>query len=215
MIAMTLATLILAPSPHDTLRVGALARLPSVDGRIEVGEYGAPAVTLHTSGGLVRVWLGHRDGALFIAAEIPDGTRYWGDDLVVAIDPDGSGGPAPGSGDRLWILRRIADSSVAVVATGDGRWEPAGGARSIGAVHRGAGWTAATADSGARWVAELRVDLPNGTAAPRVAVRTFNDAPAPAWVAWPAPDGVPAQRVERMPDHWMPFVLGAPAGARP
>ena len=215
MIAMTLAALIVALPPQDTLRVRALGRPPAVDGRVGAGEYGAPAMTLRTGGGLARIWLGHRDGALFVAADIPDSTLYWGDDLVVAIDPDGSGGATPGAGDRLWILRRVADSSVAVVAAGDGRWEPAGGARSIGAARGGAGWTVATADSGARWIAELRIDLPRGAAAPRVAVRTFNDAPGPAWVAWPAPEGVPAQRVERMPDVWMPFALNAPAEAKP
>ena len=199
-------------APADTLRVQALSAVPAIDGRIADGEYGDASVTLQTATGAVRVRLGHRDGALFVGAEIPDSTLYWGDDLVVALDPDGSAGAAPGAGDRLWIIRRAADSSVAVVAAGDGRWEPPGGARTIGATHYGAGWALATRDGGGRWVVELRIDVPaaaSGT--PRIAIRTFNDQPGPAWVTWPAPAGVPAQRVERIPDHWAPLVLtGSP-----
>ena len=213
MILALLSGAALAAAPADTLRIAPLAATPTIDGRIADGEHGAPAVTIRTAAGTVRVWVGHRDGALYVAAEIPDSTMYWGDDLVVALDADGSGGAAPGAGDHLWILRRIADSSVAVVAAGDGRWEPAGGARSVGAMHHGPGWTLATGDAGRRWVAELRADLPlSASAPPRIAIRTFNDAPAPSWVAWPAPAGIPPQRVERIPDNWAPILPSAGGG---
>ena len=206
MIPVLVAATLLAPSV-DTLRIPALTMRPAVDGRIDAGEYGEPVISLRAGAGVVRVRLGHHDGALFVAAEIPDSTSYWGDDLVVAVDLDGSGGSAPGAGDRLWILRRVADSSVVVIAAGNGRWEPAGGARSLGATRGGPGWTAGTSDAGSRWVAELRIDLPpDAPGSPRLAIRTFNDAPGPSWVAWPQPAGVPAQRVERVPDHWVPIL---------
>ena len=33
-------------------------------------------------------------------ASLPDTSYYWGDDFVVSLDSDGSGGNAPGDGDR-------------------------------------------------------------------------------------------------------------------
>ena len=215
LILATLATCSAAPgarAPTDTLRIPALARLPTLDGAGSDAEYGRPIVTLDAGSGPVRIRAGHRDGALYIAADVPDSTFYWGDDVVVSLDVDGSGGPAPGAGDRAWIIRRTADSSVVLAAIGDGRWEPAGGAPKVGTARTGPGWTVRTTAADSKWTMELRIDLPAGSAAsgaaPRIALRTFNDKPEPTWSTWPAPPaGVPAPRLERIPDLWLPVVM--------
>jgi hypothetical protein len=201
-----------AAAATDTLRIPALTRVPILDGAASEAEYGPPIVTLDAGSGPVRIRAGHRDGVLYIAADVPDSTFYWGDDVVVSFDVDGTGGPAPGAGDRAWIIRRAADSSVVLTAAGDGRWEPAGGAPKIGTVRSGPGWAVRTTVADSRWTMELKIDLPSAGAAPgaapRIALRTFNDKPAPTWSTWPAPPaGVPAQRLDRIPDLWLPVVL--------
>src|SRR4051812_31637375 len=112
-------------APTDTLDVRTLARQPVLDGRVDETEYGAPSIRITTAAGEVRVHVGRRDGYVYIAATLPDTSMYWGDDFVVSIDPDGSGGAAPGTGDRQWYLRRTLDSSVVFTAT-NGRWETPG-----------------------------------------------------------------------------------------
>ncbi len=84
----------------DSLDVRRLGRAPSFDGRVDAAEYGAPSIRIPTAAGEVTAWLGRHDGYLYVAAVLPDSSFYWGDDLVVSIDPDGSGGSSPGDGDR-------------------------------------------------------------------------------------------------------------------
>jgi hypothetical protein len=189
----------------DTVDVRELPRAPDVDGRADDAEYGAPSIRLRTPQGEVRVWLGRRDGWLHVAAALPDSTFYWGDDFVVSIDPDGSGGATPGDGDRQWYLRRTLDSSVVHVAAG-GRWYgPGAPPTSLGTTREHADWRVASTTNGAGWTVELRVRervVRTGNSMPRLAVRTYDDRPH-GWHAWPAPpEGTPPIRVERTPDLW-------------
>src|SRR4051794_9381598 len=124
MIALLFASLCVCTST-DTLDVRTLARTPVLDGRVDDAEYGAPAIRITTAAGEALVRVGRRDGYVYIAATLPDTSFYWGDDFVVSIDPDGSGGTNPGDGDRQWYLRRTLDSSAVFTAAG-GRWETPG-----------------------------------------------------------------------------------------
>src|SRR5690348_8721731 len=108
MIALLFAGLC-ACAPADTLDVRTLARAPILDGSADDAEYGGSTLRLTTAAGEVKAWIGRRDGYVYIAAALPDTSFYWGDDLVVSIDPDGSGGASPGNGDRQWYLRRTLD----------------------------------------------------------------------------------------------------------
>ena len=197
----------------DTLRVRMTSAAPLLDGRGSDAEYGGDALQLDAGSGPVRIWLAHRGDTLFVAADVPDSTMYWGDDVVISIDGDGSGGSAPGAGDRSWVIRRVLDSSVVLTATGDGRWEPAGGAPRLGADRDGPGWAVRTVAGATRWSMELRIALSPGGhgtrgSVPRIALRTFNDRPGPTWSTWPLPPtGVPAQRLDRVPDLWAPVLL--------
>ena len=142
---------------------------------------------------------------------MPDPTHYWGDDLVVVVDVDGSGGERPGDGDLRWYLRRTPDSSVVSRASG-GRWERAGGDPMVGAGREGEGGRFAIHEGGREWSAELRIDAAllagRDGARARIAIRSFDDQPAPTWRTWPgAPPGLRPTRVELMPDLWPPVVL--------
>ena len=188
-------------TPGDTVDVRRLDRAPAFDGRIADGEYGTATIRLTTAAGVVSAWVARHDGYLYIAASLPDSTFYWGDDLVVSIDPDGSGGTAPGNGDRQWYLRRMLDSSVVSTASG-GRWQtPGQPTPMLGAVRHRDDWEVASTSTTAGWAIELRI-RESALSAPRMALRTYNDAPQ-GWWSWPAPAaGTPAQRVERNPDSW-------------
>ncbi|HET7551382.1 MAG TPA: hypothetical protein VFK04_08825 [Gemmatimonadaceae bacterium] len=181
-----------------------------LDGRIDAGEYGSLAVQIQTAAGDVRVWIARYRGFVYVAAELPDSTYYWGDDLVVSLDSDGSGGPGPSVGDQQWYLRRSVDSSmVRRVSRSTGRWtEPGKEAPRLGDRRSGSGWKIASESSGHGWAIELRVreaSFKSGARAPRLALRTFNDQPQ-GWWSWPAPcDGLPEQRVEHVPDLWVPI----------
>jgi hypothetical protein len=192
----------------DSLRVRSLDREPVMDGRPSDAEYGAPTITLDVPSGRARIWLVRRAQHVYIAAELPDTSFYWGDDFVVSLDPDGSRGSSPGAGDRPWYLRRTLDSSTVVEASGTGRWEPRGGAQMIGVVRAGADWSVASTSHRGGWSLELRIDArliagANGRAA-AIAFRTFDDKPAPTWTSWPeAPNGSRPTRVEVTPDLWV------------
>jgi hypothetical protein len=201
MISVLLCALCLL-APTDSLDVRRLARAPMLDGRVDGAEYGAPAIRIPTAAGEVTAWVGRHDGYVYVAATLPDSSFYWGDDLVVSIDPDGSGGPNPGDGDRQWYLRRMLDSSVVLTATG-GRWEtPGRPTPSLGPMRHHADWDVASSSTRSGWAIELRI-RESVLSAPRLALRTYNSAPQ-GWWSWPAPAaGVPAQRVERNPDAWV------------
>lgn len=207
------------PEQRDTLVIRTAAVPPVLDGAASRDEYGASTLTLPLPGGEAEVWVVRHDGWVYVAARLPDSTFYWGDDLVVAVDPDGSGGTAPGPGDRRWVVRRTADSSV-VTSAGNGRWEPAGGARPIGSTRQGPGWELRTREGRRDWTAELRLDeglfQHSGKRLPTVALRAFDDQPRPTWGAWPPPPSdMPPSRQERIPELWAPAVLRAAAVEAP
>ena len=205
----------LSCGPHadrvaDTLDIPALSTAPSVDGRIDERVYGSAALRIPTLAGDVRVWIGHHGDHLYLAATLPDATFYWGDDFVVSFDANGSGGTSPGPGDRQWYLRRVLDSSF-VARAANGRWFSAGEQPTmLGSSRHHADWDVASASSTAGWTIELRIRteaVNQGPSIPRLAIRTYNDQPS-GWWSWPAPaTGIPAQRVERTPDLWIPFRL--------
>lgn len=193
----------------DTLDVPRLAVAPAIDGRVDEREYGAPALRVATAGGVMRVWIGRHGDYVYLAATLPDSSLYWGDDFVVSLDPDGSGGTSPGDGDRQWYLRRVLDSSVVAVAA-NGRWSGAG--RQPRVLRRGrhhADWDVASKSTRAGWTVELRIReavVRPGVGAPRLAIRTYNDEPS-GWWSWPAPVDISARRVEGTPDVWVPLKL--------
>lgn len=202
---LTLIALFARLAASDTLDVPTLPVAPVVDGRIAPNEYGVPNVRLTTGAGEVRVWIARANGWLHVAAQLTDTSFYWGDDFVVSLDPDGTGGSAPSAGDRQWYLRRTLDSSVVATSPG-GRWTAPGDDRSLGAARSGADWSVASSTDATGWRIELRVResaARTGTALPRLALRTYDDAPR-GWWSWPAPPtGTPSQRVERTPDAWV------------
>ncbi len=96
----------------------------------------------------------------------------------------------------------MLDSSVVLTAAG-GRWEtPGTPTPMLGATRHHADWDVAATSTPRGWMIELRIRESLLTA-PRVALRTYNDAPR-GWWSWPAPAaGAPAQRVERSPEAWV------------
>ncbi len=190
--------------------VAPLASAPVVDGRIAAAEYALPAITIATASGDVRVRLGVHGDFLYVGATLPDSTFYWGDDLVISIDPDGSGGDSPDINDRQWYVRRILDSSVVTtVREKTGGWSSAGDAATmLGQLRDGIDWKVASTSDESGWMVELRISraaLPS----PGIAVRTYNDRPH-GWWSWPLPPtGTAPARVERVPRLWIPLQLGA------
>lgn len=193
------------------LEARVLQAAPALDGSADVREYGAPSISFSTAAGLVNVWLARHGGWLYLAAEMPDSSYYWGDDFVVTLDPQGRGGEQLAIGSRQWYLRRTLDSSVVLEVTPEtqGRWmAPGRPTHSIGAQRTGPDWEVASSSSSTGWTVELRIRAAAarvGTALPRLALRTYNDAPR-GWWSWPGPPaGTPAQRVERTPALWEPI----------
>lgn len=194
----------------DTLRVSHLVDAPALDGHVSEREHGRAALELETAAGRVRVWVGQHDDFVYIAADLPDSTFYWGDDFVVSLDPTGRGGANPTPGSRQWYLRRVLDSSR-VAAADAGRWSsPGREPLALGPTRHHTDWDVASSSSPTGWMVELRIRvvlLTVGPAAPRLAFRTYNDQPA-GWWSWPGPPAdVPPQRVEHTPDLWIPVRL--------
>jgi hypothetical protein len=214
MIEFVLATvcwLTCLPQRADTLAAMSLRQAPMLDGRVTDREYGTPALHFETGAGEVRVWLARHGGFLYLAATIPDSTYYWGDDLVISLAPRGRGARTLAVGDRQWYLRRTLDSSLVSVVTSasSGRWSPPGQAQpTLGATRHAPDWDVASMSTATGWAVELRVRervVRPTAAAPRLALRTFNDRPQ-GWWSWPkAPPEMPAQRVERTPSLWIPI----------
>ena len=151
----------------------------------------------------VRVLFGVRSDSLHVQASLPDTSYYWGDDLVVSLDVDGSGGAAPGDGDRQWYLRRDADSSVVLTAS-KGQWMTPGiEPPMLGSKRSGDGWSVSTASDSLGWSVHLRIARSLFGKSPRIAFRTYDSAPH-GWWSWPAPrEGERATLVERTPDRWV------------
>ena len=189
-----------------------LAADPVLDGRVGESEYRRFVMiqkwpkTSVTEERNVRVWLGQRKDFLYIAAELPDSSYYWGDDFVVSFDPDGSAGGAPGDGDRQWYLRRDLDSSVVATAVA-GRWTiPGHEPPPLGKKRHGDGWDVASTSSADSWTVELRIRSPRLGPMPRIAFRTYDDSPQ-GWWSWPVPpDSLRTTVVERTPNLWVPLV---------
>lgn len=165
----------------------------------------ATSLQIRTDAGDVSVRISRSAGFVSIAATLPDSTYYWGDDFVISVDPDGSGGPAPGDGDRQWYLRRTLDSSVVLTAA-NGRWmQPGVPTPMLGATRSGPDWDVSSSSTSSGWSVELRIRESALRREARIAFRTYNDAPQ-GWWSWPAPPaGMPAQRVERNPGLWIPL----------
>jgi hypothetical protein len=180
------------------LAVGLLPRAPFLDG--DIREFASPTFAIAKPDTSVRVWVARHGESLYVAADLPDTSYYWGDDFVVSLDADGSGGEAPGDGDRQWYLRRDVDSSVVATASG-GRWNfPA----PLGAVRRGKDWEVASRSTARGWSVELRLSAPFGERR-RIAFRTYDSAPQ-GWWSWPAPpESTRATVVERRPNLWEPL----------
>lgn len=153
----------------------------------------------------VHVIYGVMKDSMFVLATMPDTSFYWGDDFVVSLDVDGSGGKSPGDGDRQWYVRRDPDSSVVSTASG-GRWAPPGfEPPKLGAARSGDGWAVSTSSDSASWSVHLRIARALLGKKPRIAFRTYDDAPQ-GWWSWPAPrEGERATLVERTPDRWIPL----------
>jgi hypothetical protein len=201
-------------APPETLRVAAVAQPPRLDGIVSDGEYGAPTLELLGFDGPVRAWFVRSGDSLYVAAVVPDSVFYWGDDFSVLVDADGSGDDAPALGDRSYVLRRTADSTVVLAAPGNGRWDPPGGTPSVGSRRAGEGWRFAVHDTTAWWSVELALDATHLRGArgvlPRVAVRTARVPPL-LTLAWPTPpEGVRPSAIGHRPSNWAPLVLAPP-----
>jgi hypothetical protein len=203
------SALLVAAAPSDTVTVPSVSTTPVVDGRIGEQEYGSPSLRITTTAGDVRVWIVRSNGFVYIAAAMPDTSFYWGDDLVISLDADGSADNSPQTGDRQWYLRRTLDSSVVLSAQG-GRWEtPGQSTPMLGSAREGADWNVASTSNATNWFIELRVresSVKPGAGSPRISFRTYNSNPRGWWSFPPPPSGTPAQRVERSPNLWIPLL---------
>jgi hypothetical protein len=187
--------------------VQSVSTAPKLDGSVGVGEYGDSTAAIAKSGSAVSIRFARHSGFLYIAAVVPDSTYYWGDDLVISLDPDGSGGTSPRAGDRQWYLRRTTDSSVVITASGEnGRWY-SGEPEAIRTTREGPDWRVASSSSELRWIVELRIRESSLSGQSRIAFRTYDDKPQ-GWWSLPEPSrGTPAQHVERTPSTWLPLIL--------
>jgi hypothetical protein len=191
----------------DTLQIRAIPFPPAREERLDSSLYGAPQLHLRTRQGTALVWFLRSADTFFVAAAIPDSSRYWGDDFVLSIDTGGDRGASPQHDDFQFYFRRVMDSSV-VYRGRNGRWEAPKGDPDwrLGRERSGGGWEVTARDGAYGWSVLLRLDPAWLVGAegrlPRLAVRLFDDDPQ-GWVAWPFPPGTPqASSIERTPDLW-------------
>lgn len=193
----------------DTLRITPVTRSPRFDGRADAAEYGAPSLVLARPQGNVEIWARRDSASVYIAARLPDSTFYWGDDLVISLDLNGDGSPAPDHDDFQWYFRRILDSSVVFRGSDAGRWQPPRGDPDwrLGRDREGGGWEVRAVDDGSGWSLELRLDIAffreaAAPARPALALRTYDNDPH-GWHTWPLPPGIrQPTEVERRPALW-------------
>lgn len=184
--------------------VQAVSEPPELDGIVVSNEYGDSSAVISKANAPVVVRFARHESFVYIAATIPDTSYYWGDDFVISLDPDGSGGEGPGPADRQWYIRRMTDSSVVVTADSSGRWYT-GQPPMLGQSRSGPDWTLATTSAEKSWAVELRIDESLVTDRTRIAFRTYDDNPH-GWWSLPEPaEGQPPHRVERSPNQWLPF----------
>ncbi|MEO8091055.1 MAG: hypothetical protein ABI703_12220 [Gemmatimonadales bacterium] len=198
---------LLQSAAPDTLSVRSIERPPAPGAVIDSIHYGPPQLQLRTRQGVARIWFLRASDTFFVAATIPDSTRYWGDDFVLSLDTKGDGGDSPRHDDFQLYFRRVLDSSV-VFRGRLGRWEPPKGDPDwrLGADRSGGGWEVSARDGADGWNLLVRLDpvwLEGAEGRlPRLAVRIFDNDPQ-GWFAWPLPRGTPqASSVERIPDLW-------------
>ena len=202
-------------SGGDTLRIRALtASAPSFDGVVAQQDYGAPSVEIVTAQGGVKIWSVRSGDTVYIAARMTDSTFYWGDDLVISLDPLGDRTPGPGHDDTQWYFRRVLDSSV-VNRGRHGRWMAPSDDPDwrLGKERSGDGWEVRGSSDAAGWSLELRLpalwfaDDSGRTAT--IAFRSYDDSPH-AWYSWPAPlPGERPTKVEITPVQWAAVVVEA------
>ena len=200
---------LLQAATPDTVRFQPIARPPALTQVGAVPGFGPPQVELGTRQGAARVWLLRAADTFFVAASIPDSTRYWGDDFVLSLDTQGDGGQSPQHDDFQLYFRRVLDSSV-VFRGRLGRWEPPKGDPDwrLGADRSGGGWEVSAREDTKGWSLLLRLDPAWLEGAegrlPRLALRIYDNDPQ-GWFAWPLPRGTPQPTsIERTPDLWVP-----------
>jgi hypothetical protein len=194
----------------DTLRIRDHQRSPQPGRNLDSLRYGPPQVRLRTGQGSALIWLMRVTDTVFIAANIPDTTPYWGDDFVVSLDANGDAASSPQHDDFQFYFRRALDSSV-VFRGRNGRWEPPRDDPDwrLGPGRAGGGWEVSSTDEGGGWGVLLRLDpawlTGERNRAPRIAFRIYDDSPG-GWFSWPSPGpGAPATVVERTPALWNPL----------
>jgi hypothetical protein len=194
----------------DTLAIRDIERPPPAGEVLSSSRYGSAQVQIRTRQSLALVWLLRAADTVFVAARIPDSTRYWGDDFVVSLDTGGDGASAPQHDDFQLYFRRELDSSV-VFRGRNGRWEPPRDDPDwrLGRDRSGGGWEVSGTTDARGWTLLIRLD-PAWFAGkpgrlPRVGFRIYDDSPA-GWFAWPVPAGTaPASSVEQRPALWAPI----------
>ena len=205
-----LALLILLAA--DTVHVRPLLLPVVFDGSAGREEYGAPALELPRPAGTALIWLGRNDQYVYLAASIPDSTRYWGDGLALSLDTKGDQADGPMHDDFLWEFRRLLDSSV-VYRGEKGHWRAPRDDPDwrLGAEREGGGWEVRSTSTAAGWTLELRLDIAYFDEArpswPGLALRLFDD-DGQDWLSWPAGnDRKHPSEVERHPSDWATVVL--------
>jgi hypothetical protein len=191
----------------DTIRIRDTQSSPPPGRLLDTVQYGSSQIRLRTGQGTARIWLLRARDTVFLAAIIPDTTRYWGDDFVVSLHTDGQAAPLPQHEDFQLYFRRMLDSSV-VFRGRNGRWEPPRDDPDwrLGPARAGGGWEISSVDDAGSWGVLLRLDpawlAADGNSAPRIAFRIYDDKPG-GWFSWPSPAaGEPATVIERSPARW-------------
>ena len=196
--------------PTDTLRVRAIARPPSAEGRPDSTGWGEPQVRIVTRQGTASIWLLRAADTVFVAASIPDATRSWTDALAICFDVVGDRADAPQHDDFQWSLQRVLDSSV-VYRGRAGRWEPPLNDPDwrLGPEHAGGGWEVSAGEGGHGWTLVLRLDPAwlegESGRRPAIGFRIHDDDPN-GWYAWPPiRTSAGATLLERTPALWVPI----------
>src|SRR5262249_24254351 len=200
-----LAVLLQLAAPPDSVRLEPVVSPILFDGAVSRAEYGKPSLVITRPGGNVVVWLRRQSPWVYLAADLPDSSYYWGDDLVISLDTGGDRAPAPMHDDFQWYFRRMLDSSV--IFRGDnGKWRAPRDDPDwhLGASREGPGWEVRGTSRAGGWSIEFRLDSAYFTeaksGAPGLAIRSYNDAPQ-RWDAWPSTATVrQPTEVERRPD---------------
>lgn len=203
----------------DTLLVGWVAAPPVIDGAVTPAEWGDVSLEVSRPQGPARVWIKRDSGAVYVAGLIPDTSVSWMDDLVISLDMGYIESAAPDHDDFQWYFRRVIDSSEVFRGQG-GKWQSPRGDPDwrLRAAREGGGWSVRAQSNGSGWSLELKLDLSffqsaTKGASPRIAFRTFDDAPQ-GWQVWPeSPDLVQPTALERIPERWVPVQLVEVMGA--